>query len=1048
MKSYIEWIIRHRIAVILVTLMVTALAVFQARSIKIIIDPATMMPQSHPYVSTSTEVEKVFGSKHVVVVGIQAEQGDIYQPAVLERVERITGALLKVPGVVKENMLSLSARRAKNIEGVADGLEVRALMPAVPRTPEAMTALRAAVNQNPVFQGAIVSKDARMTAVMVEFKDEPGGFRAIMEKVEPIVERERGPGVTLHVGGLPNFLARIEIFSERMGMFLPISFVILCLVLFEAFRTKQGLVLPLVTALLAVAWGVGVMGASGIPMDVFNATTPILILAVASGHAVQLLKRYYEEYYRLREQDGVAPQEANRQAVVASLGKVGPVMIAAGTVASLGFFSLMVFEISTVRTFGIFTGLGILAALVLEMTFIPALRSLLAPPRERTRVQQLRQRVWDRATGAIARWVTGPRRARVYIGMLAFIALAVAGVSRIVEDNSVKRYFDPELVFQQDDRALNGALGGTNTLYLLIEGKDDDAIKNPKTLQAMRDLQRFLEKEPNVGKTISMVDFVERMNQAMHGDDPRYATIPESQELVSQYLLLYSMSGDPGDFDSYVDYGYKRAKLTAYLKTDSTAYVEQLIGRVQEFAASRFGPDVKVRIGGSAPQDAALNQAMVEGKILNIVQIAAVVFVISSLIFRSLLAGALVLLPLLIAVLANFGLMGWSGILLNIPTSLTSAMAVGIGADYAIYLIYRLREELARDLDETRAVSRVLASAGEAILFVAVAVACGYGVLLFSFGFYIHAWLAILIAAAMLVSALSALLLIPSLILSFRPSFIFERGGRGSLLAPATAALLAIGAGAWLAMPRAHAAEVDLQKTMEANFAVSKVLDSTSDATFTLINRAGQERVRKVFGTTKLADNGNDNSRMTRFTAPPDVKGTVTLLVEHGDRDDDIWVYLPALKKVRRLVSSNKKDSFVGTDFSYADVIGYKVGEWSYKLLREETVDGQACLVVEALPKTDAVKANTGYSRRVSWIRKDNQMTVKADFWDEAGQPLKTLSFGEIVQVDPKRAKWQAMRLEAANSQTGHRTVIRFENFKVNQQVRSDFFTTAYMERD
>ena len=114
-------------------------------------------------------------------------------------------------------------------------------------------------------------------------------------------------------------------------------------------------------------------------MDVFNSTTPILILAVATGHAVQLLKRYYEEYEALSAKGTLTPKEANREAVIRSLIKVGPVMIAAGSVAALGFFSLVVFEISTVRTFGIFTGLGILAALILELRFIPALRSALPP---------------------------------------------------------------------------------------------------------------------------------------------------------------------------------------------------------------------------------------------------------------------------------------------------------------------------------------------------------------------------------------------------------------------------------------------------------------------------------------------------------------------------------------------------------------------------------------------------------------------------------------------------------------------------------------------
>lgn len=250
------------------------------------------------------------------------------------------------------------------------------------------------------------------------------------------------------------------------------------------------------------------------------------------------------------------------------------------------------------------------------------------------------------------------------------------------------------------------------------------------------------------------------------------------------------------------------------------------------------------------------------------------------------------------------------------------------------------------------------------------------------------------------------------------------------------------------AMPLAHAADVNLTEVIQKSLAVDKVLDSTSDATFTLINKTGQERVRKTFGVSKLQANGEDNMRMTRFMAPADVKGTVSLLIEHSDSDDDIWIYLPALKKVRRLVSSNKKDSFVGTDFSYGDVIGHKAAEWNYKLLREESADDAPCYVIEATPKSDAVRDNSGYAKRVLWIRKDNFFAIKGDLWDEAGEPVKTFHMTELQEVDPARHKWQAMRLEAKNLQTGHQTVIHFENLKVNQKVRDEFFTTRYMEKE
>ena len=234
---------------------------------------------------------------------------------------------------------------------------------------------------------------------------------------------------------------------------------------------------------------------------------------------------------------------------------------------------------------------------------------------------------------------------------------------------------------------------------------------------------------------------------------------------------------------------------------------------------------------------------------------------------------------------------------------------------------------------------------------------------------------------------------------------------------------------------------------MDKNFVVGKYADSTSETTMTLTNKSGQQRVRKTFGTSKLDANGIDNKRMTRFLEPTDVKGTVSLLVEHSDKDDDIWIYLPSVKKVRRLISSNKKDSFVGTDFSYGDVIGHKVKEWNHTIVKEEDIDGKSCYVIESTPKDATIKTNTGYSKRIGWIQKDNFVTVKAISYDEAGELLKEAKYSHWKEVDTVKHKWQAGILEAKNLQTGHSTVITIDQFKVNNGVKDDFFTTRYMEQ-
>jgi len=393
--------------------------------------------------------------------------------------------------------------------------------------------------------------------------------------------------------------------------------------------------------------------------------------------------------------------------------------------------------------------------------------------------------------------------------------------------------------------------------------------------------------------------------------------------------------------------------------------------------------------------------------------------------------------------------MGFTGIPLNIANSLTSAMVIGIGADYAIYLIFRLREEFARTKDETEAVRTALRTAGKATLFVASAVAGGYGVLLFSFGFYQHVWMAILIGAAMFVSCFATLTVVPAVLLMTRPAFVFRPAQLMMAQASLPLVVLLVLGAAGLRPPTlsAQTPAPDAVEIMRRNFMVNRVSDSEQQLTITLINRGGQQRVRRLVGWSRLQANGIDNRRLVRYESPADVAGTATLLVEHGTGEDDIWLYLPALRRVRRLVAANKKESFLGTDFSYGDVIGQRVDDWRHSQRADEPVEGQPCYVIESVPASPQVSDDSGYSRQKQWIRKDNDVTVRAEFWDRAGQPLKRATYADVRQVDPGRSRWQAMRLEAENLQTGHRTVIEFGRFTANVGVSDEYFTARYLER-
>jgi len=777
LRRYAEFVIRHRLGVMLAILAVTVFLATRVMSLKIDMDPDIWSPQEHPYFQTTKAIEQIFGGRNVTVIGIVPKTGDIYRPEILTKIQRIQEGLEAMPEAIRHNILSLAARKIKYIKGTREGMEVRPMMDTVPQTAQELAHLKAAVADSPMYLNTLVSADGKSAAVIADFnipKDDPR-YTPLYESIRKVVDPQRDSQVDVYLGGGPVALAWFEFHMAKMPLLFGIALLIIMAIQYWSFRSFQGMLLPIATALLSVIWGLGLMGLFGIHMDGMNTTTPILIMAVAAGHAIQILKRYYEEYHRLRgERRGAAVSELSRAAVVESLSQVGPVMLAAGLIAVITFYSLITAEISVVRHFGMFAGSGILGALILEMTLIPVVRSYLPAPKAREAERERRQGVLDRALAWLADMLAGGRAPWLLGAGLVFVAAAFAGVLMLRADNSLKRYNSEHSEVRQHDVALNEHFAGTGSIIFLIEGQGQDSIKDPKVLQGMAALQAFLEGEPQVGKTQSLADLVKRMNQAMHNDDPAYNVVPDRRDLLAQYLFLYSMSGDPQDFDNVVDNDYQKAALWVYLKDDSTAYAEALYQRAQSVIQKNFPPNVTVRIGGELPNVIAVNSSLTRGKFENMAQMALVVFALSALVLRSLVGGLFVVTPLLLIILANFGLMGWLGVPLDMGTAMTAAMAIGIGADYELYLLFRFREELKRTGDLSGATRNSLLTSGKAIVFVALSVAGGYSVLLFSdFGFYIR--LAVMVITTMLVSAVSALVFLRAMMMLFKPRFVFGK---------------------------------------------------------------------------------------------------------------------------------------------------------------------------------------------------------------------------------------------------------------------------------
>lgn len=775
--TYANFIVRNRRWVIFFILLMTGFLGSRLMSLQVDMDQDTWVPQSHPFVKTTKVLEKMFGGRELVMIGIAPKHGDIYHPEVLAKVERIQREIENMPEAIRHNVISLAANKVKDIAGNSEGLTVQPMMAKVPDTPEQMAALKLRVERNQIYTNSLVSPDQRATAIIADFKldySKPS-YEPLMIKLRAIMERERTPDINIYAAGLPVDFGSFEHNMMQMPIFFGVALLIIMLIQFYSFRSFQGMLLPLLTALLSVVWALGFMGLMGVHMDGLNTTTPILIMAIAAGHSIQILKRYYEDFQRLQTLEPSADKKwLSQRAVVECMGHVGPIVGTASIIAIITFYTLTQSEVSASSHFGFFAGSGVLATLILEMTLIPAIRAGLSAPKLKETISEQKSSLLDRFLAALARGLAGGKAPVILALGIAAVAVIGAGVTRIDVDNSLKNFSRADSLVRTDDAALNNLFGGTNTVFFLVEGLNADSIKDPEVLKGMDKLQSYLVQQPHVGKVMSIVDIIKRLNQSMHGDDPAFYVIPEDQKLIAQYLFMYSLSGGPQDFSSYIDGDFKRAAMWAFVKTDSTTYATQLHNNVQAIIKDAFPKGVTVQMGGSLAQTVAGNEALTEDKSSSVWQMIIVVFVLSSLALRSVVGGIFVALPLGIVVFANFGVMGWLGIPLDMGTMTTAAMAIGIGADYELYLLFRFREELARTNDIYQATYRSLVTSGKAVIYVAISIAAGYAFLLTSdFAFYSR--LAVMVITTMIVSGFVAVIFLRAMTMVFKPRFIYGK---------------------------------------------------------------------------------------------------------------------------------------------------------------------------------------------------------------------------------------------------------------------------------
>ena len=215
---------------------------------------------------------------------------------------------------------------------------------------------------------------------------------------------------------------------------------------------------------------------------------------------------------------------------------------------------------------------------------------------------------------------------------------------------------------------------------------------------------------------------------------------------------------------------------------------------------------------------------------------------------------------------------------------------------------------------------------------------------------------------------------------------------------------------------------------------------SSNSLTMTLTNRNGQQTTRQMHGTSMEVENDGDKSTII-FDTPKDVKGTASMTFTHKVGDDDQWLFLPALQRVKRIASSNKSGPFMGSEFAFEDLSSQEVEKYTYKYLSDEKANGEDCFKIERYP----VSSTSGYTRNIVWVNKSNYRPEKIEFYDRKNTLLKTLIYSEYRQYLTKY--WRADTMKMVNHQNGKQTLLKFSEVKFGINLTDEDFSQNALKR-
>lgn len=772
MKRWAEWLYDYRLAA---TIVVILLTVFFAREVKHL-DISTrfsdLYPRNHPYIKIF-EKYPAFGSPFTVSLLVEVKKGTIYNPKTLQKIQEATRLVDLIPGVDHDQILSIASRKVKHVEATIGGIQATNLLVGpVPNTPEELLKLREKARSTGGVMGTLVSFREDAALIQATFIERLTDFNVIFNAVNDVIKKLQDQDHEVHAAGQPMLTGWVYHYQKEMYIIFGIGLLAMGLFLVIHFRNLSGVVTPLVVGVTSAIWGFGFAGLLGYNLDPLIIVVPVLLVARALSHSVQMCERYFEIYNEVRDV---------KKASVESLISLFPPGVVGILCDAAGLFIIAIAPIRLIEKLAYVCGLWSLTLVItailltfIMLTYLPAPRNVQKVVLTSEQKSGFLYQIFSSIAlfSSTRRWAIGT--------CLFFLAVTVlsgwwASQRGIGDVHPGTPLLWPDSPYNTAIRKINERFAGFDVLQVVVEGKAE-SIKTSDGLTLMQRFQRYMELDPEVGATFSFSDQVSQVNRLFHGGFPKWGVIPENDADSAMIFQLSMTGGSPGDFDRLFTRDFAAGNINVWYKDHRGETVERALRRAASFMEENKndgGHDLRVRLAlGTIGLLGALNETIGRLETLTVILISFVIFAVTSFIYRSFTAGLLLTVVSNIANLMTSAVMYHLEIGLDVNTLPIGAVGMGIGIDYNIYLMSRMCEEYRQNPDYKKLVPASIFTTGKAIFFTGTTMVVGIILWYFMSSLRFQADMGLLLSAVMLAHVILALFFQAAFMLILQPKFI------------------------------------------------------------------------------------------------------------------------------------------------------------------------------------------------------------------------------------------------------------------------------------